>query len=139
MTGNDGDDRRHQATPASSEPRVRPGPRTLRSELARRLGLLARQPLEVLRPAEGGHRVWYFFFVFGVFWGGEGGGVACVFRSGPPDAEPFGVWLCWLASEGELVFVDLQNGAVRGSIGEAVALLGWDEAPREECFFAAFK
>ena len=71
--------------------------------------------------------------------GGRGGGVVCVFRAGPPEAEPFGVWLCWVAAGGCFVTVDLQNGAVCGSVHEAVALLKWEEQPRAECFFAPFK
>ena len=88
-----------------------------------------------------------------------GGGALCVFRQGPAQAQPFGVWLCWLvapalgagAGEGagagagagagssaEFVVVDLQNGAVSRSVAEAVALLNWEEAPREEVFWAAF-
>jgi murein DD-endopeptidase MepM/ murein hydrolase activator NlpD len=98
--------------------------------------------------------------------GGRGGGCLCVFRQGPPEAQPFGVWLCWLvapapgggggggggggagdggsgsssssSSSTEFVVVDLQNGAVSCSVAEAVALLQWDEAPREEVFYAAF-
>ena len=71
--------------------------------------------------------------------GVRGGGCVLVFRQGPAEAEPFGVWLCWLLAGAELVFVDLQNGAVSGSLLEAVALLKWQEAPQEAVFYAPFR
>ena len=89
---------------------------------------LTRCTLDALPSAAGGAVV-----------GGRGGGAVCVFRNGPAEAEPFGVWLCWLVEGGRMVTVDLQNGAVCSSVREAVALLQWEEQPRAECFFAPFK
>jgi len=69
---------------------------------------------------------------------GRGGGCLCVYRTGPPQAEPFGMWLCWLVEGTELVLVDLQNGLVSRGVKEAVEKLHWAEPPREELFFAPF-
>ena len=64
-----------------------------------------------------------------------------MFRSGPADAEPFGLWLGYLLSrEGRVVYVDLQSSIVwDGELRALIATYEWDTAPREEVFFAPFK
>ena len=69
-----------------------------------------------------------------------------MFRSGPPDAEPFGLWLGFFVAAdrptgggGGVVYVDLQShGVWRGDLRGLVATLDWDTPPRDEVFFAPF-
>ena len=69
-----------------------------------------------------------------------------MFRSGPPDAEPFGLWLGFFVaadrptSGGDgVVYVDLQSHVVWGEdLRGLVATLEWDTPPRGEVFFAPF-
>ena len=67
------------------------------------------------------------------------GGCVVVYRQGPPDAEPFGMWLGWIYLHASLVIVDLQNSAITSSLEEAIALMHWAEEPRQEIFWARFK
>lgn len=69
---------------------------------------------------------------------GKGGGCVCVFRQGPPNSQPFGMWLCWLVAKEEFIVCDLQNSMVSSSLIEAVSNLNWEEGPRKEVFFAPF-
>ena len=67
-------------------------------------------------------------------------GVVAVFRSGPPDAEPFGVWFFWLHLQGHVIIVDLQNAAVHSNLSDAIASLAWSEPARlEEVFYAPIR
>jgi hypothetical protein len=72
-------------------------------------------------------------------------GVALAFRLDAPDFQPFGVWFAWLrCGEGEgegeeLVVADLQNSGAHASLAAAVESLHWEQAPRDECFFAAIR
>ena len=67
-------------------------------------------------------------------------GVVVVFRSGPPDAEPFGVWFSWIRIGSHIVVVDLQNSAAHGTLTEAVTSLMWPEtAKQEEVFYAPMR
>ena len=84
------------------------------------------------------------------------GGCVSVFRSGPPDAEPFGLWLGYFVAAdrptttntggsgggggGGVVYVDLQSHVVweGEDLRGLVATLEWDTPPREEVFFAPF-
>jgi hypothetical protein len=74
------------------------------------------------------------------------GGCVSVFRSGPPDAEPFGLWLGFFVAAarptsggGGVVYVDLQSHVVwHGDLRGLVATLDWDTPPRDEVFFAPF-
>lgn len=70
--------------------------------------------------------------------GGRGGGAVVVYRSLPPDVEPFGMWLAWFVIAGKLVIIDLQNGVVSEGLAAAIAALAWDEPPRDEVFFVPF-
>ena len=67
------------------------------------------------------------------------GGCVVVFREAPADAEPFGCWLLWLVVRGRLVIVDLQNRQAAPTLGQLVERLQWEERPRREVFFAAYK
>lgn len=64
-------------------------------------------------------------------------GIVAVFRVGPPDAEPFGVWFTWLHIGGHVLVADLQNGGVHATLVEAVAALAWEEPARAEEVFLA--
>ena len=70
-------------------------------------------------------------------------GVALAFRLDAPDFQPFGVWFAWLrCGEGEgeeLAVVDLQNSGVHASLAAAVESLSWEQAARDECFFARMR
>ena len=76
------------------------------------------------------------------------GGCVAVFRSGPPDAEPFGLWLGYFVAAdaaggggggGGVVYVDLQSHTVWDKdLRGLVATLEWDTEPRDEVFFAPF-
>lgn len=67
-------------------------------------------------------------------------GCVAVFRVGPPDAEPFGVWFSWMFVGGHVLVADLQNGGVHASLRGAVEALAWDEPPREgEVFWAPLR
>jgi hypothetical protein len=84
---------------------------------------------------------------------GSRAGVALAFRLDAPEFQPFGVWFAWLrcgegAGEGEgegegageeLVVADLQNSGAHASLAAAVESLHWEQAPRNECFFAAIR
>ena len=64
-------------------------------------------------------------------------GIVAVFRTGPADAEPFGVWLAWVRVGDHVLLVDLQNSCVSGSLTEAVGRLAWTEPARnDEVFYA---
>ena len=71
--------------------------------------------------------------------GGVGGGCLCIYRQDHADAEPFGMWFCWLVEAGSFVMVDLQNSVVSTSLADALIPLEWDQPPRNEVFFARFK
>ena len=67
-------------------------------------------------------------------------GVVAVFRTGPPDAEPFGVWLAWVQVGGHVLVADLQNSSVHGTLAEAIERLAWEEPARDgEVFFAPLR
>ena len=67
-------------------------------------------------------------------------GIVTVFRSGPADKEPFGVWFAWLCIGDFVLVADLQNSCVSDSLAGAVARLGWEEAPRHgEVFYAPMR
>lgn len=71
---------------------------------------------------------------------GAPAGVVAVFRTGPPDAEPFGVWLAWMQVGGHVLVADLQSSSVHGTLAEAIERLAWEEPARHgEVFFAPLR
>lgn len=67
------------------------------------------------------------------------GGCVVVFRHAPPHVEPFGMWFGWVILGGSVVVVDVQNSHVAPHLEDLIAGLEWQEPPRPEIFYAAFK
>eukprot|EP00295_Goniomonas_pacifica_P020106 CAMPEP_0175869070 /NCGR_PEP_ID=MMETSP0107_2-20121207/35752_1 /TAXON_ID=195067 ORGANISM="Goniomonas pacifica, Strain CCMP1869" /NCGR_SAMPLE_ID=MMETSP0107_2 /ASSEMBLY_ACC=CAM_ASM_000203 /LENGTH=201 /DNA_ID=CAMNT_0017187051 /DNA_START=40 /DNA_END=646 /DNA_ORIENTATION=- len=66
-------------------------------------------------------------------------GCLVIFRHGPPDKEPFGMWLFWFVVEGTVYLVDVQNSRIYTTIAQAVQVLQWTEGARDEVFYAQMR